>query len=345
MTLSKSAKYYPAIDGLRAYAAIGVACMHIMTNGSFNLGPVASHIVGSLGECVYLFMVISGFSMCCGYYERVATGKISVGDFYSRRYRKILPFFALLCLLDLAASPSLDSLYEVFANLTLCFGLLPNPTISVIGVGWFLGVAFVFYLCFPFFCWLLQDKRRAWTSALVALAINLLCRTYFFNLDYVVTGFDGRTNVLCCAVYFFVGGLVCLFREELTEVSGNHRLLTFALCCGFAALFFAHGASTPILIGVCAALLIYAIGYGGNAPSILANKPMRFLSGISLEVYLSHMMMFRAVSALHLANALGGGPVAFIVVAALTICCAIVFSFVVKKAFAAFGQKPSCRLS
>ena len=116
MTLSKNALHYPAIDGLRAYAAIGVACMHIMTNGGFNLGPVASHIVGLLGEFVYLFMVICGFSMCCGYYERVVSGKISIGDFYSRRYRKIFPFFALLCLLDLAISPSFESLYEVFAN-------------------------------------------------------------------------------------------------------------------------------------------------------------------------------------------------------------------------------------
>lgn len=343
MTLSKNALHYPAIDGLRAYAAIGVACMHIMTNGGFNLGPVASHIVGLLGEFVYLFMVISGFSMCCGYYERVVSGEISIGDFYSRRYRKIFPFFALLCLLDLAISPSFESLYEVFANLTLCFGLLPNPTMSVIGVGWFLGVTFVFYLCFPFFCWLLQDKRRAWVAALTALAFNLLCQVYFFNSDHVVAGFDGRTNILYCAVYFFVGGLVFLYREKLAEASRNHRLLTFSLCCSFAALFFVCGGSTPILIGVCASLLIYAIGCDGDVPSILSNKPTRFLSGISLEVYLSHMMMFRVVNMLHLANALGSGPVAFIAIAVLTIGCTIAFSLVAKKAIATMGRKVEVR--
>lgn len=342
---SKNIKYYPAIDGLRAYAAIGIACMHIMTNGKFNLDPIVSTFIGSLGELVYLFMVISGFSLCCGYYDRIISGSISIGEFYGKRYRKILPFFALLCLLDLAISPSFESLYEVFANLTLCFGLLPNSTMSVIGVGWFLGVTFVFYLCFPFFCWLLQDKRRAWVAALNALAFNLLCQVYFFNSDHVVAGFDGRTNILYCAVYFFVGGLLFLYREKFAEASRSHRLLTFSLCCSFAALFFVCGGSTPILIGVCASLLIYAIGCDGDVPSILSNKPTRFLSGISLEVYLSHMMMFRVVDTLHLTNALGSGPVAFIVIAALTIGCAIIFSFVTKKAFAAIGRKLSCRLS
>ena len=75
---------------------------------------------------------------------------ISVEDFYKKRYIKIWPYFALLCALDFVISPSKESLFEVFTNLTLCQGLLPNAKISVIGVSWTLAVIFVFYMLFPF---------------------------------------------------------------------------------------------------------------------------------------------------------------------------------------------------
>lgn len=100
-------------------------------------------------------MMVSGFGMCCGYYQKIVNQKISVEDFYKKRYIKIWPYFALLCALDFVISPSKESLFEVFANLTLCQGLLPNAKISVIGVSWTLAVIFVFYMLFPFFCFLI----------------------------------------------------------------------------------------------------------------------------------------------------------------------------------------------
>ena len=113
-------------------------------------GFVYEGLIPSFTNFVFLFMVISGFGICCGYYEKILKGKISLSDFYGKRFKKILPFFAALVVLDLMMSPSLSSVHEGFADLTLLFGFLPND-ITVIGVGWFLGLIFVFYLCFPFF--------------------------------------------------------------------------------------------------------------------------------------------------------------------------------------------------
>lgn len=85
-----------------------------------------------------------------------------MNDFYKKRYTRILPFFAFLCVVDLLVSPSIGSLYEFFANITLCFGFLPNyGAITVIGVGWFLGIIFVFYMLYPFFVFLMDNKKRA----------------------------------------------------------------------------------------------------------------------------------------------------------------------------------------
>ena len=151
--------HYNAIDGLRAFSSVGIVLMHVLANGSYGLkGFVFEQLIPSFTNLVFLFMIVSSFSVCCGYFDKIIRNQISPGDFYGKRYARIWPFFALLCILDFMISPSPNALYEVFANLTLCFGLLPNADISVIGVGWFLGLVFVFYLVFPFFCYLISNK-------------------------------------------------------------------------------------------------------------------------------------------------------------------------------------------
>ena len=129
-----------------------------------------------------------------------------------------MPSLALLCVLDFVMSPSKSALYEVFANLTLCQGLLPNMNISVIGVSWTLAVIFVFYLLFPFFCFLLESKKRAWLAFNCAVIYNFVCSTYFFDeshiADRVAVNFSARTSILYCAIYFITGGLIFLYRKK-----------------------------------------------------------------------------------------------------------------------------------
>ena len=171
--MATKADRYEGIDGLKAYAIIGIALMHVLSNGKYEIGGFAfNQLIPSFTNLVFLFMMVSGFGMCCGYYQRIIDQKISVEDFYKKRYIKIWPYFALLCALDFVISPSKESLFEVFTNLTLCQGLLPNMNISVIGVSWTLAVIFVFYMLFPFFCFLIGNKKRAWGVAVVALMFN-----------------------------------------------------------------------------------------------------------------------------------------------------------------------------
>ena len=223
--MATKAERYEGIDGLKAYAIIGIALMHVLANGEYGIGGfVFERLIPSFTNLVFLFMMVSGFGMCCGYYQKIVDQKISVEDFYKKRYIKIWPYFALLCALDFVISPSKKSLFEVFANLTLCQGLLPNAKISVIGVSWTLAVIFVFYMLFPFFCFLIGNKKRAWGVAVAALVFNWLCGIYFFDgnhiADRAAVNFSARTNILYCAVYFIAGGLIFLYRKELAEF--NH---------------------------------------------------------------------------------------------------------------------------
>ena len=321
--------HYDAIDGLRAFSALGIVIMHVLANGKYELGGfLFSSMIPSLTNLVFLFMIISGFAMCCGYYDKIINNELSIGQFYGKRILKILPFFALLCLIDFAISPSVNSLYEVFANLTLCFGLLPNANISVIGVGWFLGLVFVFYLIFPFFCYLISNKIRAWVSFFAALAFNLFCSEYFHI---------NRTNIMYSAVFFLAGGLIFIYRGKLQIIADKFRWPVLVVGAALAVLYYIFGANVPIMLAVFAVFLIYAIG--DKKRRILNNRVTRFLSGVSMEVYLCHMIIFRVIEKTGLTHLFGAEVLSYIFTCAGTILGAILFSFIAQKGLAFLIKK------
>ena len=271
---------YEGIDGLKAYAIIGIALMHVLSNGKYELGGfVFGRLIPSFTNLVFLFMMVSGFGMCCGYYQKFKDKQISVGDFYAKRYNKIWPYFALLCALDFVMAPSKSALYEVFANLTLCQGLLPNMNISVIGVSWTLAVIFVFYMLFPFFCFLIGNKKRAWGVAAAALVFNYLCGNYFFDESHVV-GFSPRTNIVYDAIYFIAGGLIYLYRKEITEFSSKHKLVVGAILLAATVAYFTLGGSTLTMLLFCVTALVYTLGCnrGGYWSIRLPNSSVVFVS-------------------------------------------------------------------
>ena len=318
--MATKADRYEGIDGLKAYAIIGIALMHVLANGEYGIGGfMFERLIPSFTNLVFLFMMVSGFGMCCGYYQKIVDQKISVEDFYKKRYIKIWPYFALLCALDFVISPSKESLFEVFANLTLCQGLLPNAKISVIGVSWTLAVIFVFYMLFPFFCFLIGNKKRAWSVAVVALVFNWLCTNYFKA---------GRTNIIYDAIYFIAGGLIFLYRKELAEFAAKYKVIAGVILLIAVVAYFAVGGNTLMMLFFCVAALVYTLGCKRGV--VLVNPVAKFLGGISFEIYLCHMVIYRVLEKLHLVHLFGNGLLAYIFTAIAVICGSVVFSVCAK---------------
>lgn len=106
-------KFRPDIEGLRAVAIIGVILFH---------AGVRWLPGGFLG--VDVFFVLSGF-LITGILiaEAEKTGTISLGDFWARRARRLLPAATLVSLATLLLSARLDApfLQEVHARSAIAF--------------------------------------------------------------------------------------------------------------------------------------------------------------------------------------------------------------------------------
>lgn len=324
-------KKYLSINGLRAYAALGIVAMHVLANTSVKPTEclMTKSVIGTMGELVLLFMMVSAFGMCCGYYERVRAGQMRPSNFYKKRYMRVLPFFALLVCLDLALSPSWASVAEGFSDVTLVFCLYPEADIKVIGVGWFLGAIFVFYMLFPFFTFLLDSKRRAWIVLLLAVVWQMLMAHYYHAV--------GNNQILYTAPYFIVGGLIYLYRESIATLFEKRSLskwIGLAVCLLLTAVFYTvpsvhetfFGRDLPRLI-LYAAWLSYAVG---TSQWLLNNRLTAYLSGISMEIYLCHMVMFRMVEKVHIERFVADNNLNYITTLALTLIGAIIFSHIVK---------------
>lgn len=322
---------YPSLDGLRAMAAICIVMMHVLSNMGASLSVVAFNpIVNSFTNFTFLFMMVSAFGMCCGYYEKFKEGKISLESFYKKRYTRILPFFSLLVFIDLVLRPSLPELYEGFADLTLAFGLLPNAGISVIGVGWFLGVIFVFYMIFPFFVFLMNDKKRAWFVFFVSIVLHFLAVTYFSRRELMVCPV-GKWNIVYSFPFFVVGGLIFLYRQNVQRILNLNSWMAPALLSlvivGYYILPPIHLFSELFVFAMFVSFAISRTEKGG----LLNNSIASFISNVSMEIYLCHMLFFRGVSMLHLENYISNEDALFVVSFLLTFFCALLFSLCWKK--------------
>lgn len=323
-------EHYSSLDGIRAYAAIGIVLMHILAN--ISVKPSENYCTQTLipffTDFTLLFMLVSAFSMCCGYYQRIKEGSISPNSFYKKRYLRILPFFAFLCLLDFLIEPSVETFYQVYANLTLCFGLLPAHNITVIGVGWFLGIVFLFYLLFPFFVFMLDTKKRAWLSFCISVAFTIIA----MNADFV-TGEIGRTNFVFCAPYFLAGGLIYLYRHGIVEFAKRYNILCAIVTILLTICYFAFKHLFSANLGYIAELCLFALwilfAIGTNT-KLLSNRVLKYLSNISMEIYLSHMLIYRVIEKVHLENYISQNDILYIVTSILTICGVICFAHIMK---------------
>lgn len=324
---------YESINGLRMLACFGIVFMHVKANVSYSFGNHWSNIIISeFTNFVFLFMIISAFGMCCGYFKKISQNEISPEKFYSKRILKNLPFFCILLLLDIIVEHNISSIIEAFANGTLLFGFLPK-TLNVLGVAWFLGLVFLFYLIFPYFTYLFSNKKRAWVTTIVAILMNISC-IYYFDV--------GRNNMFYSFIYFCIGGLLYLYKDIIKDFFHNKRILAIIFICIAMIIYFIIPSKNEYLLLfrvllTSVLLLCYAITFDRSI--ILNNKISKFFGDISLEIYLCHMVVFRIVEKLHLTHLFSNDWLSYILCVLLVLIGATIIAILFKKTWNYFILK------
>ena len=300
-------KKYRNIDALRSFGCLAIIAWHVKANTNFNGGGggvPTERIIPSFDYLVYIFMIISGFGMCNGYYQKLKDGNYDLNKFYSRRYKKTVPFFSILIIVNCILEFNRENIFEGLMEITMLFGFLPNNSLSVIGVAWTLGAIFAFYIIFPFVVFLLNDKRKGIIFLIVTLGITYMCQSYFMTEKFVTSNFTMRHSFLFCLPYFLSGGLIYLYRNELSATVNLHKRAVLLGCVILAVGYLL----SPDEIGgfdmiVPKTLILYSAmvcAVLGEQNKWLSNRFTKFISEISMEMYLAHMVVFRVVEKLHI---------------------------------------------
>jgi peptidoglycan/LPS O-acetylase OafA/YrhL len=124
------------------------------------------------------------------------------------------------------------------------------------------------------------------------------------------------------------GGLVFLYKNIIIKM--NHVVTFLAMILSVVFYYYCKGTTLNCLL-VSTFLLIYAINVNFSGGHLLNNKFTHFISDISMEMYLSHMLAFRGIQILKLNTLIKNDIIQYITCTLLVIGFDILFIIVMKK--------------
>lgn len=284
-------KYNPAIDGVRALAAIAVVGFHVKFPGFQG---------GFLG--VDVFFVLSGFLITALLRaELTQDGAIDLRHFYWRRFIRLFPplMAALMgtVLLWSIFEPSADLLPDLLASLLylsdygVAFGIAPQYLKHT----WSLSVEARFYLLWPLF---LIVARRMSTTSLFRLVVVLFgaAMTWkgidlFLWRDFSWTYYRADTRLSG----ILLGAAVALFPVQVSVRRAATLAIISSVLLAFCCALVPWGGSAALVLGgpvaelATAALLIALMsGQRTGVGAALAHPVLVHLGVLSYSIYLWH---------------------------------------------------------
>lgn len=333
----QGARYFPALDGLRALSIVAVIWHHVYDPA----GPW-----GYLG--VSLFFGISGFLITTLLLrERAASGTISLRHFYLRRTLRIFPLYyavvALYTLLVLATERDSAAGRQFLENLPYFLTYTSNWFVDL-GAGervifyfaWTLAVEEQFYLFWPA---VVRYARRAAIPVLVMVGLVLLDQT----TELLAAAGRIDATLLPIRIIVSIATPICLgcLAAFAAERRRSFELLERALGRGGAApaallaIPAAVALGAPMLLThLLMVLLVLSVSLRQDHPlaALLAHRVPRYVGTISYGMYLLHMLSFNLVRRL-LPDDWQSKAVLFLTVLAVSIAAATISYYAFERWF------------
>jgi peptidoglycan/LPS O-acetylase OafA/YrhL len=175
----------PALDGLRAIAALSVFIVHFQqfTGLEGSLGPIDFErwmINGNTG--VALFFTLSGFLLSISFWQASLSNKLpNIKTYFVHRAARIIPLY-YLCLfgiLGLNGFGGADANFEnIISHIFFVYNLKDHQVMSINPPFWTLAVEMQFYLLLPVFFIILRGTSKAIATALLCLLIPFIFLLY-----------------------------------------------------------------------------------------------------------------------------------------------------------------------
>lgn len=173
--------FLPAVEGMRACAAIGVVITHVAFQTA-NTGGVTGRLLGRFDLAVAVFFALSGFLLWRGHAaaERGLRHRPPTGHYLRSRLVRIMPGYLVAVVVILTLMPDTNADVTVWlANLTLTQIYVPLTLTSGLTQMWSLSVEVSFYIALPLLALL---ARRLPTTARIPAVLALAAASLAWGL-------------------------------------------------------------------------------------------------------------------------------------------------------------------
>lgn len=223
LTVGGTRSFLPAVEGMRACAAMGVVLTHVAFQTG-HTGGVTGRFFGRFDLAVALFFALSGFLLWRGHAAaaRELRPRPSTGHYLRSRVVRIMPGYVVAVVVILTLLPDARADLTVWvANLSLTQIYVPLTLTAGLTQMWSLSVEVSFYLVLPLLALLARRLPvRARIGAIVAVAVLSLAWVWIpFGSD---TGLN-PWNWPPAFFSWFAAGMV-LAELTVSPVGWAHRL-------------------------------------------------------------------------------------------------------------------------
>lgn len=208
--------FVPALEGMRALAAVGVMTTHVAFQTGAVDGSVLGAIWGRFDMAVALFFALSGFLLWRPHAAAARDpGRRPPGvmRYFKHRVVRIWPAYLVVVVVVLSLLPDARpaSATVWLANLTLTQVFVPLSLTAGLTQMWSLSVEVSFYLVLPLIAWLLvwlRGPRARWRiPVLLATAVVSLGWAWVADALPLAAGVEAK-NWLPGHLPWFLGGLI-----------------------------------------------------------------------------------------------------------------------------------------